>query len=62
MSISALHYYLMLRHLAAKAKSGLKGGHVIISFVLVFRFIDDGTPSCVWEAIFVDNSKFRDSK
>lgn len=49
----------MLRHLAAKAKSGLKGGRVIISFVLVLRFIDDGTPACVWEANFVDNLKYR---
>ena len=52
----------MLRHLAAKAKSGLKGGRVIISFVLVLRFIDVGTPACAWVVNFVDNSKFRDSK
>ena len=49
----------MLRHLAAKAKLGLKGGRVIISFVLVLRFIDVGTPACTREVNFVDNLKYR---
>lgn len=47
----------MLRHLAAKVQSGLKGGRVIISFVLVLRFIDVGTPACAREANFVSKMK-----
>ncbi len=47
----------MLRHLAAKAKSAPDGRRVIILFVLVLRFIDDGTPACAWEVNFVSKMK-----